>query len=333
MLFDPCLFTVLDNEEIEPTRKISPAMQQVNQKLRRIATMDMPILIESEFGNNTELIAKSIHENSTRHNKPFYSLNCLGLTDILLETELFGHTKNTFIDSKVDRKGLFQLADKGTLFLNEIENISLNMQAKLIRTLQNGLIYPIGGISAVSVDVRVITGTNRVLAKMIKEKDFRQDFYFCINGFSITLPPLRERSQDIPQLFGHFLKEVCDEANSDIHMITEPAMQALMNYTWPGNIQQLRNVVQAMVVNCKGETLDLRDLPLEISPIHKLHSIEVTNTQLTSVPDMLGKKLEEVEKEHLRQTLELTGNNRAEAAKILHIGERTLYRKIKEYNL
>ncbi len=311
----------------------SPLMQTMYRKLSRVAPTDLAVLIEGESGTGKELTAKAIHANSKRADKPFYPINCAGLSESLLESELFGHVKGAFTGAMADRKGLFQMADKGTLFLDEIGDMPLAMQAKLLRVLEDGLVLPVGGSSAIRVDVRVISATNHDLAKKVEDNEFRQDLYFRIKGVSVTLPPLRNRPQDIPELFGYFLKEACDEVQSDIHLITEPAMRALMSYSWPGNIRQLRNVVRTMVVMCEADTLDLRDLPPEISRIRSLQSPEMASAQGAGLGDMLGQSLEEVEKEHIRQTLELTGNNRAEAAKILQIGERTLYRKIKEYGL
>ena len=310
----------------------SPVMQTAYRKLRRIAPTDLAVLIEGESGTGKELTAKAIHVNSKRADKPFHPLNCAGLTESLLESELFGHVKGAFTGAMADRKGLFQMADKGTLFLDEIGDMPLNMQAKLLRVLEDGLVMPVGGSSAIRVDVRVISATNHDLTKLVEEKKFRQDLYFRIKGVSVTLPPLRNRPQDIPELFGYFLKEACDELHSDIHLITEPAMRALMSYSWPGNIRQLRNVVRTMVAMCDNDTLDLRDLPPEISRIKQLQAPALGGQSL-GMGDMLGKTLQEVEKEHIRQTLEMTNLNRAETAKILQIGERTLYRKIKEYGL
>jgi two-component system response regulator HydG len=310
----------------------SPVMQAVYRKLRRVAPTDLAVLIEGQSGTGKELTAKAIHINSKRADKPFYPLNCAGLTESLLESELFGHVKGAFTGATADRKGLFQMADKGTLFLDEIGDMPLNMQAKLLRVLEDGLVFPVGASSAIRVDVRVISATNHDLAKLVEEKKFRQDLYFRIKGVSVTLPPLANRPEDIPELFGYFLREACDEVNSDIHLITEPAMRALMSYSWPGNIRQLRNVVRTMLVMCENDTLDLRDLPPEISRIRQLQA-PTASDQSFGLGEMLGKTLQEVEKEHICQTLEMTGHNRSEAAKILQIGERTLYRKIKEYGL
>ncbi len=311
----------------------SPAMQGVYRILRRVAPTDLTVLIEGESGTGKELTARALHANSKRADKPFYPINCAGLAESLLESELFGHVKGAFTGATADRKGLFQMADKGTLFLDEIGDMPSLMQAKLLRVLEDGLVLPVGGSTPVKVDVRVISATNHDLAKQVEEKRFRQDLYFRIKGVSITLPPLRNRTQDIPELFGYFLKEACKELGRNIHLITEPAMRALMSYSWPGNIRQLRHVVRTTVALCDRDTIDLRDLPPEIARVKQLEAPQSASHLFAAGEELAGLPLEEVEREHIRRTLELTGQNRAEAAKLLKIGERTLYRKIKEYNL
>ncbi len=310
----------------------SPAMQAVYRVLRRVAPTNMPVLIEGESGTGKELTAKAIHSSSGRKEKAFYPINCAGLAETLLESELFGHVKGAFTGATADRKGMFQLADKGTLFLDEIGDMPLAMQAKLLRVLEDGLVMPVGGTSPVKVDVRFISATNHDLAKLVEDKKFRQDLYFRVKGVSVTIPPLRNRPQDVPELFGFFLKEACEELKRDIHLITEPAMRAMMAFAWPGNVRQLRNVIRTMVVMCDNDRLDLRDLPPEISRVRQLQA-PITSTDSYPPDEMLGRPLEDVERQHILKTLELTGQNRAEAAKILQIGERTLYRKIKEYDL
>lgn len=344
----------------------SPLMQSVYRILRRVAPTDLSVLIEGESGTGKELTARALHENSRRSEGPFCPLNCAGLAETLLESELFGHVKGAFTGATGDRKGLFQIADGGTLFLDEIGDMPLTMQAKLLRVLEDGVIRPVGASHSIVVDVRVISATNHDLAVLVEEKKFRQDLYFRIKEAAVVLPPLRKRPQDIPELFGYFLKEACEDTGRDIHLITEPAMRALMAYSWPGNIRQLRNVVRTMVVMCEKDILDLQDLPTEISRLKQLeapvqapqssgpaesgssstmdrpagepvilnaYTAESAVSENLFFKEMAGKSLEEVEREHIRRTLEMTGHNRAEAARILKIGERTLYRKIKEYNL
>jgi DNA-binding NtrC family response regulator len=310
-------------------RSKSHGMQSVFNVLRRVAPTNISVLIEGESGTGKELTARAIHNNSPRRNKPFKPLNCAGLSETLLESELFGHAKGAFTGADIERKGLFEVADKGTLFLDEIGDMPLTMQAKLLRVLDDGIIVPVGSNKSIVVDVRVISATNHDLTKLVEEKKFRQDLYFRVKGVSVTLPPLRSRPEDIPELFGYFLKEACEEIGRDIHRITEAAMAVLISYDWPGNIRQLRHAIRTMVVMCDRDTLDVRDIPPEIHQVKQLAGRVAAVGGL----DLTGRPLEEVEKEHIRRTLEMTRGNRAEAAKILEIGERTLYRKIKEYNL
>ncbi len=310
------------------------AMQRVFHVLSRVAPTRISVLVEGESGSGKELIARAIHANSPRRNKAFKPINCAGLTESLLESELFGHAKGAFTGASIDRKGLFEMADKGTLFLDEIGDMPLSMQAKLLRVLEDGLVMPVGSNKPVVVDVRVISATNHDLAKLVEEKKFRQDLYFRIKGVSITLPPLRSRPEDIPELFGFFLKEACRELGRDITRITEAAMSILQGYDWPGNIRQLKHVIRMMVVMCDRDTLDTRDIPLDVHRVKRLVGKVAGQTETIQLPDpFTGKSLEDVEQEHIKRTLELTQGNRGEAAKILKIGERTLYRKIKEYDL
>jgi two-component system response regulator HydG len=308
----------------------SPAVQSVFHILRRVAGSNISLLIEGESGTGKELVARAVHDNSPRKNRPFRPLNCAGLTESLLESELFGHAKGAFTGATVDRKGLFQITDKGTLFLDEIGDMPLAMQAKLLRVLEDGIIVPVGSNKSVVVDVRVISATNHNLAGLVEEKKFRQDLYFRIKGVSVTLPPLRSRPEDIPELFGYFLKEACEEIGADITRITESAMNILVSYHWPGNIRQLKNTIRTMVVMCEKNTIDVMDIPPDIHMVKRLAG----RVASAHIPQSLaGKSLNEVEKQHIIETLILTNNNRAEAAKLLKIGERTLYRKIKEYDL
>ncbi|AQT68918.1 Nitrogen regulation protein NR(I) [Anaerohalosphaera lusitana] len=310
-------------------------MQGIYKVLRRVAPTNISVLIEGESGTGKELLARAIHENSDRRDNAFKPINCAGLTESLLESELFGHAKGAFTGATADRKGILEQADKGTLFLDEIGDMPLSMQAKLLRVLEDGIVVPVGATKAVVVDVRVVAATNHDLAKLVEEKKFRQDLYFRIKGVSLTIPPLRKRAEDIPELFGFFLRQACEELGRDIHRITESAMSILQSYHWPGNIRQLRHVIRTMVVMCDGDTLDVGDIPPDV------HLVKRLSGRVEGQPDMsqdfvaqfTGRSLEEVEREHIRRTLDYTNGNRAEAAKILKIGERTLYRKIKEYDL
>lgn len=335
MLFDPFILTLSANSKAKDSIVISPAMKLLNQNIHRIAGINMPVLIESEPGNSSELAAKAIHEYSLRSDKLFHSFYCTGCTEYLMERELFGYTNDASEDSNAIRKGLFQLADKGTLLLCEIEDMPLGIQAKLLRYLEEGIIFPVGSSSVLNVDVRVICSTNHLLRELVDNNKFRKDLYLYIKGINIKLPPLRERRQDIPELFGYFLKEACKNIGRDIHLITDRVMLSLMAYSWPGNVRQLQSVVRTMVALSDKDILEIQDLPPDISQLNRPEKTvfnEMPSREF-SQSDYIHMSLEDVEREHICRILKSTGNNRSEAARILKIGERTLYRKIKEYKL
>ena len=311
----------------------NPAIQGIFEVLRRVAPTNISVLIEGQSGTGKELVARAIHNNSSRWDKPFRPINCAGLTETLLESELFGHVKGAFTGATSDRKGLFEIADKGTLLLDEIGDMPMNMQAKLLRFLEDGIVIPVGSHKPIMVDVRVISATNHDLIKLIEEKKFRQDLYFRIKGVSISLPALRDRAEDMPLLTEYFLKEATAEIGSAVTGITEAAQTALMNYDWPGNIRQLRNCIRTMVVMCDRDKLDVQDIPPEIAQRRQLPPFLLSQESRGAPRDLAGVSLNELEKQAIIDTLAKTGNNREKAAKILGIGERTLYRKIKEYNI
>ncbi len=313
--------------EFEGVRGKNPAMTGLFEVLRRVAPTDIPVLIEGQSGTGKELLARGIHYNSQRHNKPFKPINCAGLTETLLESELFGHAKGAFTGATIDRKGLFEVADKGTLFLDEIGDMPLNMQAKLLRVLEDGIVMPVGSNKQITVDVRIISATHQDLTALIEEKKFRQDLYFRIKGVSVTVPALRDRTEDISELVDFFIAEAASETGSNITGITGPAMAILSSYDWPGNIRQLRNCIRTMVVMCDRDKLDVQDIPPDIHQVRQLPG------QSAQEFGLAGVSLNELEKQAILDTLAKTNNNREQAAKILGIGERTLYRKIKEYNL
>ncbi|MHC4394052.1 MAG: sigma-54-dependent transcriptional regulator [Planctomycetota bacterium] len=310
----------------EGVRGENPSIKGIFEVLRRVAPTNISVLIEGQSGTGKELLARAIHNNSQRADKTFRPINCAGLTETLLESELFGHTKGAFTGAATDRKGLFEIADKGTLFLDEVGDMTTNMQAKLLRVLEDGIVIPVGSHKPIVVDVRVISATNHDLTKLIEKKEFRQDLYFRIKGVSISLPLLRDRVEDIPAFIEYFLEEAANEIGSSVSGITEAAQTILSNYEWPGNIRQLRNSIRTMVVMCERDKLDVQDIPPEIAQRRQLPAAE-------KAADLGGVSLDELEKQAIIDTLAKTGNNREKAAKILGIGERTLYRKIKEYDL
>jgi DNA-binding NtrC family response regulator len=311
----------------EGVRGDSPVMEGIFEVLRRVAPTNISVLIEGESGTGKELLARAIHDNSLRWDKPFRPVNCAGLTETLLESELFGHVKGAFTGAANDRKGLFEIADKGTLFLDEIGDMSPTSQAKLLRVIEDGVIIPVGSNKPIMVDVRIISATNQNLPELIEQKKFRQDLYFRIKGVNVSLPALRNRAEDIPALVDYFLKQAAAEVGSKVTGITDPALTILSNYSWPGNVRQLRNTIRTMVVMCDRDRLDVHDIPPEIAQRRQLAAASRPTAALGDV------SLNELEKKAIEETLAKTKGNREKAAKILGIGERTLYRKIKEYNL
>jgi len=306
----------------------STAMEHVIEVARRVAPTHISVLIEGQSGTGKELLARAIHNNSPRRHKPFQPVNCAGLTETLLESELFGHAKGAFTGAVNDRKGLFELADEGTLFLDEIGDMPLSMQAKLLRVLEDGIVVPVGSTRPVVVNVRIISATNQDFQKLLSEKRFREDLYFRIKGVNIAMPALHERAEDIPLLTRHFIQEAADEIGSMVRGITEAAQAILSSYDWPGNIRQLRNTIRTMVVLCDRAMLDVQDVPTEIFRRPQLGD----GLSKPAVP-LAGLALNELERQAIIETLAKTAGNREKAARILGIGERTLYRKIKEYNL
>ena len=303
----------------------SAAMRHVIQTARQVALSDIPVLILGENGTGKELIAKAIHTSSRRRKQRLVTMNCAGMPETILEDELFGHVKGAFTDARTERAGRFEHADKGTLFMDEIGDMPQNMQAKLLRVLENGEVVRLGSNDAIKVDVRLISATNKHVDEMVEEKQFREDLYYRIKGVVIDLPPLRERREDIPLLIHYFLQQLSEKYKREIEGIKSEAQQILIAYSCPGNVRQLRMVLEQMVVLSQGPWLDVENLPQGIRP--------TSSTSAGEMKNLAGLTIEQVEKEHIRSTLELAQGNREAAAKILGIGERTLYRKIKEYDL
>ena len=304
----------------------SPQMKQVIATARQVAASDIPVLILGESGTGKELIARAIHNNSRRRKGRLVTINGAGLSESILEDELFGHVKGAFTGAQSDREGRFEYADRGTLFLDEIGDMPAAMQAKLLRVLESGEVVRLGSNEPRRVDVRIISATNRQLDEMVAEKKFREDLFFRIKGITINLPPLRDRRQDIPLLTHFFMKQVSEKYAKPIEGINSDAQNLLMAYSWPGNVRQLRNVVENMVVLAQGTMLTKADIPADINP-------RVETGVAPTMDNFVGYSIEQAERELIRNTLKATNGNREQAAQILGIGERTLYRKIKEYDL
>jgi len=302
----------------------SPVMLHILDKLQRAADSNVTVLLQGESGTGKELLAEAIHYNSPRKSRAFLPVNCAGLSDTLLESELFGHIKGAFTGAMTDRKGFFEMADGGTLFLDEIGDMPLQMQAKLLRVLEDQTVTPVGSTAGVKVDVRIISATNQELEKMVEGKKFRQDLYFRIRGVNIEIPPLRARREDIPLLLDYFVNEFAKSEGRPVKGFTPVALRILKSYDWPGNVRELRNCIKTMVVLAESELLGVADLPFEI---HR------QTTGEDNLSNLAGVSLDELEKTAIQRTLEMVAGNREAAAKMLGIGERTLYRKIKEYDL
>jgi two-component system response regulator HydG len=302
-------------------------MRDVIERLKRISPTNATVLILGATGTGKELIAQAIHQNSPRKAKPFVALNCAALSQNILESELFGHVRGAFTDASTDRVGKFEYASGGTMFLDEVGDMPMSTQIKLLRVLENSEITRVGSNEPIRVNARIVSATNQNLEDAIAAGTFRSDLYHRLKVVTVRLPTLRERSQDIPVLIEHFVKLLGKKHEKSIRGVSPAARRRLLTFDWPGNVRQLRNVVESMVVVDYDGLLDTDDLPEELAdPPHTDH--EPPANSLTA---LIGKPLEEIEKLFITETLRVTGGNREEAANMLGIGERTLYRKLKEY--
>ena len=303
----------------------SPKMQKVLNIVNQISGTTATILITGESGTGKELISKIIHNNSPRKNNPLVVLNAAAIPESLLESELFGHEKGAFTGAMYQRKGKFEYANHSTLFLDEIGDMPLSTQVKLLRVIEDGVVTRVGSNESIEVDVRLLAATNQDLEKLIKEGKFREDLYFRLNVVSVKLPPLRERLEDIPLLIDAFLREFSQTHNKKVSIISPDARKILYKYPWPGNVRELKNCIESMVVVSTKNAIDVEDIP-----DHILQRSSETST----VPSLVaGITIEEAERELIKSTLTTVGGNREEAAKMLGIGERTLYRKLDRYGL
>jgi two-component system response regulator HydG len=321
----------------------SAGMQQVLQRISQFGPTDISVLILGENGTGKELVARALHQNSRRRGERCVALNCAGLNESTLEDELFGHVRGAFTDARGDREGRFEYADGGTLFLDEIGDMPLTMQAKLLRVLQDREITRLGSNDPIKVDVRFLAATNKDLQQAMREKAFREDLYFRIRGAVIELPPLRNRRDDIPLLINHVIGRSAEKLGKKIDGTDADARNALVAYAWPGNVRELENTVENMIVLAQGSKLTLADVPAYISGgagVAVPTSTAIIHTPAPGSPaapttaiTLAGMNLAELEKKAIHETLASVHGNREQAAKILGIGERTLYRKIKEYGI
>jgi DNA-binding NtrC family response regulator len=327
-----------EEEHSEPQEEIgavigkSAAMVEVYKTVARVAPTKSTVLILGESGTGKELIARAIHQHGPRASHPFVAVDCGVLTETLLESELFGHVRGSFTGAITDKKGVFEEAHGGTCFLDEIGDITPNMQAKLLRVLQEHEIRRVGGKEWIKTDVRVIAATNRNLAELVKKRTFRQDLYYRLNVISVALPPLRERREDIPALAYHFLRRYSQENSKEVNVISDESMALLGKYDWPGNIRELENTIERAVALAQQQLLTPEDLPVEVREGRRsAWSSDLSQEEQSFFAG--SPTLDEVDKRYVQYVLSRTQGNISHAAKILDIDRRSLYRMIERLKI
>jgi two-component system NtrC family response regulator len=306
----------------------SKPMREVFDIIQKIAPTKATVLVTGESGSGKELIARAIHYNSPRRNKPFVAVSCAALTETLLESELFGHERGAFTGAIAMKKGRFELADGGTLFLDEIGEIPPPVQVKLLRVLEEMIFERVGGTKTVEVDIRLVTATNKDLNKEVEDGRFREDLYFRLNVVHITLPSLRERSEDIPLLATHFVNKYAGEANREEMTISAEAMRFLCNHRWPGNVREFENAIERAVLLSIDDEITLSDLPKELLGFADLE-IPIDWQKLSNLPETL----DAIEKRLIQKALALSDNIQARAANLLNIPRANLQYRLKKHNL
>jgi PAS domain S-box-containing protein len=300
----------------------SAAMQRVFDLIAQVAESDAPVIIHGESGTGKELVAKAIHEAGPRRDKPFVKVNCAALNAALLESELFGHVKGAYTGAYRDRQGRFETAADGDLFLDEIGDVPLAMQVKLLRVLEEKTIERVGDHKPVPVQARIITATNRDLRALMEQGEFRQDFYYRINVIPIHIPPLRERREDIPLLAASFFRRVQLKSGKNVRGISQAAMDRLLGHDWPGNVRELRSTFEYALVACTSDMIEPRDLPGDIG-----------NQPVRAQAPLLGGNLDEIKKKRLVDALREAGGNQSEAARILGISRTSVWSQMKRYGV
>jgi transcriptional regulator with PAS, ATPase and Fis domain len=295
-------------------------MQEIYSLIELLSNVETTVLITGESGTGKELIAEALHYKGNRCLNPIVKVNCSALSENLLESELFGHIRGSFTGAIKDKTGRFQIADKGTIFLDEIADISPKIQIKLLRVLQEKEFERVGDSTTIKVDVRVITATNQDLSKKVKRGEFREDLYYRLNVMRIPIPPLRERRDDIPFLIEHFIKKFNNKFNKKIKTISADVEKLFMEYSWPGNVRELEHTIEHGFILCKQSAITPEHLPFELKTIAIQPSLSHNNGEIDDPQIIL-------------QALERTDWNKAKAAQLLGISRRTIYRKIKEYNI
>lgn len=300
----------------------SRGLQQVIRLARKVAVTDVPVLLTGETGTGKEVFAQAIHHGSVRAKQPFVAINCSAFSKELLESEIFGHKAGAFTGALKDKKGLFEEANHGTIFLDEIGEMAYGLQAKLLRVLETGEYIKVGDTKPTKIDVRIVSATNRNLKEEIANSNFREDLYFRLSVFHLHLPPLRERREDIPELATAFLKLFSAKMGKQVKGVDAACQDWMQSYAWPGNVRELRNVIERALIIC-DDYITLDDMPLDFR----------SSTLSGSAADGDDFELAEAEHRHIQRVLQYTKGNKAEAARLLKIGLTTLYRKIEEYGI
>jgi Nif-specific regulatory protein len=304
----------------------SPAIDAIRSTIQRVADTDLAVLILGENGTGKEVASQSIHYLSSRREQPFVAVNCAAIPDTLLESELFGHEKGAFTDARETRIGKFELAAKGTLFLDEIGDLSLSGQAKLLRVLEQKTVVRVGGSTAIHTDARIIAATNQNLTELAQQKKFREDLYFRLNVVTLELPPLRDRGEDIHALAEHFLGEFSRKAGRKVPVLTAAARKRLRSHSWPGNIRELRNLVERIVYLTSSEKVDADDLEFILSP-------RASATQPVADDQPLNDATTQFQQHYITRAIERSGGNMSEAASRLGLHRSNLYRKMRQLGM
>ena len=312
-----------------------PKLRQVSQQLHRAAATDTTVLLEGESGTGKELFARALHVLSPRADGPFVAINCAAIPETLLETELFGHEKGAFTGAAARKPGRFELAHRGTLFLDEIGDLPLGLQSKILRALEEKRFERVGGTASLHVDVRVVAATNRNLKVAVGARQFREDLYFRLSVFPITIPPLRERSNDVPILARHFVEKFCRDLNKKVLHLAPAALDELCTYAWPGNVRELQNCIERAVILCDGDTIHTRHLNLSFrpgstpAPVSPWDQIDLSGTLV----DATRRVTTEVERRKVEQAMREAKGNRQRAAEQLQVSYKTLVSKLKEFGI
>ncbi len=309
----------------------SRVMEDILALVKRVAQSRATVLITGESGTGKELIARAIHQCSTRAAKSFISVNCAALTETLLESELFGHERGAFTHAVAMRKGRFELADGGTLFMDEVAEMSQGLQVKLLRVLQEMEFERVGGTRTIKVDVRVVAASNRDLKEEVEAGRFREDLFYRLNVVHLHLPPLRQRQEDIPLLAAHFIKKYVQENLRDKTRITPEALKVLIHYAWPGNVRELENVMERAVILCSNNVISPQDLPAELAPAPAESRLDIDRFIPLNTP--LPEALDAIEEQMIRRALEKSGQVQVRAAELLGITKSLLQYKLKKYHL